>query len=286
VEPREAVEAYYRQTWWDYRFLWSNSRNLALHFGQYDETARTHSAALENANRVLARIAGVRRGDWVLDAGCGVGGSSLWLARQLGASVVGIALGGDQTARAARAARAHGFERRVRFLRADFTSIPLRSETFDVVWALESVCHAADKAAFYREASRVLRPGGRIVVADFMRRSGAPEEDGGRLLQQWIAGWAMAGLDTAAEHCRNAHDAGLVGARVDDATLRTLPSLRRLYRMARFCFPMAALARRLGIRSGIQHANVVASIRQYEALKRGQWMYGILAARKPEDGTR
>jgi tocopherol O-methyltransferase len=275
-----AIERYYEQTWWDYRFLWLNGRNLALHFGQYDEGIRRHADALVHANRVLARCARLVPGERVLDAGCGVGGSSLWLADEARVRVVGIALGEEQVARATRAARKRGLAGRVHFLRADFTRSPFRSGSFDVVWALESLCHAADKPAFFREVARLLRPGGRLVVADFMRLAHRPDPVGARLLREWADGWAMGGLDTAREHCANARAAGLVDASVQDVTARVRPSLRRLYRMATLTFPMAFIARRCGLRSPVQHANVVASIRQYQALRGGHWQYGILTAHR------
>jgi cyclopropane fatty-acyl-phospholipid synthase-like methyltransferase len=281
MQTRGTVEQYYEQTWWDYRFLWLNGRNLALHFGQYDEGIRTHADALVHTNRVLARCARLAPGERVLDAGCGVGGSSLWLARHARARVVGIALGEEQIARATRAARKRGLADRAHFLRADFTRPPFAPASFDVVWALESLCHAADKPAFFREVARALCPGGRLVVADFMRLAHHPDPAGARLLREWSDGWAMGGLDTAEEHRRNALDAGLAEATVQDVTARVRPSLRRLYRMAKLTFPMALLARRCGLRSPVQHANVVASIRQYQALRGGHWQYGILTAHRP-----
>src|SRR6266536_3557147 len=96
----DAVVAYYDHTWLDYRLLWLNRRTLSVHFGYTDATTRGHADALLNMNRVLADRAGIRPGAHVLDAGCGVGGSSLWLAQSRGAIVVGITPVASQVARA------------------------------------------------------------------------------------------------------------------------------------------------------------------------------------------
>jgi hypothetical protein len=48
--------------------------------------------------------------------------------------------------------------------------------------------------------------------------------------------------------------------------------------MARWSYPAAALLRQLGIRSAVQHGNVIAALRQYQLLERGGWWYGILSA--------
>jgi tocopherol O-methyltransferase len=277
-----AVERYYDETWADYRCLWLNRRNLAFHFGYYDAPeVRRHAEALENTNRQLARRAAVRPGSRVLDAGCGVGGSSLWLARHHRATVVGITLVRSQAAMGRQMAAAGEGPGRALFLQADYTVVPFRDGTFDVVWALESLCHAADKAAFYREAARVLRPRGRLVVAEYMRASRPLGPGGERIVREWLDGWAIPDLDTPEEHRAHAVRAGLRDAAVEDYTARVRPSLRRLFRIARVSYPFALTARVLRMRSAVQHGNVTAALRQYEALEQGHWVYGILSATKP-----
>jgi cyclopropane fatty-acyl-phospholipid synthase-like methyltransferase len=278
-----AVDAYYAETWWDYRILWLDRRALAFHFGHHDRTTRSHADALNNANRRLADTARVAAGDRVLDAGCGVGGSSLWLARHRRAAVVGITCVGSQAARARRAARAQGDS--PVFVQGDFMAMPLRDGSFDVVWALESLCHGRDKAAFYREASRLLRPNGRLVVAEYMLLAEPTGESNRRLVREWLDGWAMPGLASPERHRAWAGEAGLIDARVEDATARVAPSLRRLHRIAAFTYPLAWLAHVLRLRSHVQHGNVIAALRQYEALLRGLWIYGVLSASKPGGGA-
>src|SRR5262249_24453404 len=142
------IRAYYTGTSFDYWAAWLNVRNLAMHFGyQLDDTV-SHSESLTNANKVLARVAEIAPGDRVLDAGCGLGGTSLWLAVERKARVTGIALGADQISSAIRASRGRSPGFKLRFLVADFTKLPFRDESFDVVWAQESLCHANDKFAF------------------------------------------------------------------------------------------------------------------------------------------
>lgn len=279
--PRRDIDEYYNQTWIDYRGLWLNRRNLAFHFGYHDQTAHTHADALLNTNRVLADRANVQPGHRVLDAGCGVGGSSLWLARQRGAEVVGVTVVHSQVAHAQRLATAQRLAARACFIQADYTQVPFADATFDAVWALESLCHAADKAAFYREAARLLRPGGRLVVAEYMRAGRPLDRAGEETVRQWLDGWAIPDLDTGAEHIRHATAAQLVDVGIEDFTNRTRPSLRRLYRIACVSYPFALTARVLRMRSRVQHGNVISALRQYQALQRGYWFYGVLAATKP-----
>src|SRR3954454_606250 len=87
----ESVVRYYAATTFGYHAVWTGRRDLALHFG-YQEPARplSHRASLLNMNAALAARAGIGPGDRVLDAGCGYGGSALWLAASIGCAVVGI----------------------------------------------------------------------------------------------------------------------------------------------------------------------------------------------------
>ncbi|MGH3751787.1 MAG: methyltransferase domain-containing protein [Pseudonocardiaceae bacterium] len=283
-DPRsltQAIVGYYDETWLDYRVLWLNRDNLAVHFGYTDDSTRSHTDALKNMNRVLAERVQIQPGERVLDAGCGVGGSSLWLAHERSVDVVGITLAARQVAMARSYAAHRGLTGRVHFDQADFTATPFPDMSFDIVWAVESLCHAPDKAAFYREAARLLRPGGRVVVADFVRADRPLDPTGERLLQEWLDGWAVPDIDTPGEHLAHLADAGFAEARLDDVTVHTRPSLRRLYRMAYWTYPLAVLGRVTGVRSAVQHGNVIASIRQYQALRHRAWFYSILSATKP-----
>lgn len=280
----QAIIDYYDESWVDYRLLWLNPDNLAVHFGYADETTRGHTDALKNMNRVLAERAAVRPGDRVLDAGCGVGGSSLWLARERDAEVVGITPVASQVAMARRYAARRGLADRVRFEQADYAATSFPDAGFDVVWVLEALCHAPSKAAFYREAARLLRPGGRLVVAEYLRTDRPVDEVGERLLHEWLDGWAIPDIDSPDEHRAHLAAAGFTDIRLDDVTAHTRPSLRRLYRMAYYTFPLAVIGRTLRIRTAVQHQNVVGSVRQYQALRRNAWFYSIISATKPTVG--
>ena len=78
------VLAYYKSTNFDYEHFWSGRRALALHFGYFDAGVKTHEQSLLKLNQVLADLAHIEASDSVLDAGCGYGGSSIWLGEQIG----------------------------------------------------------------------------------------------------------------------------------------------------------------------------------------------------------
>jgi tocopherol O-methyltransferase len=280
----ESVVRYYDETRFDYRAAWYNSDNLAFHFGYHDESHVSHNDALENANQVLSEIAEIGPNDHVLDAGCGLGGSSCWLAQRLRARVTGISVVPYQIKKARHIAAKRGLTDLTRFEVANYSLTAFEDQSFDVVWALESLCHASDKSLFYKEAARLLRPGGRLVLAEYTRSDLNLSPHGEALMTCWLEGWKIPSLLSQSQHMELAAKAGFSGIIFRDATKYTRPSLKRLYLRACCVFPLALSLRALGLRSALQHSNVVASVRQYQALTRGYWFYGILAAVK--DPTR
>jgi tocopherol O-methyltransferase len=276
-----SIVDYYVHTATDYRLVWQDRKNLAFHFGYFDKTTHTHAKSLDNANYTLARLADIRPNMRVLDAGCGTGGSSLWLAEHCDATPVGVALGHAAIAKARKVARLRRLDRKATFCVADYTTLPFPDGSFDVVWALESVCHAPVKAAFYQEAARVLRPGGRLVLAEYMRTRRTQTISEGQMIAAWLAGWAIPDIDTREEHIGAARTAGFMSIQVQDFTPLTRRSLRRLYHRAVAARPLNRLLYAIGVRNAVQYGNVIASHLQYLALQRGLWFYGVLTATRP-----
>lgn len=276
-----SIVRYYDDTWFDYSSLWARRSDPAFHYGYYDEDCRHHRQAIANANATLAKFARVQQGDRVLDAGCGRGGSCFWLAENVGARAVGINLVPSQLDYAKREATRRGLGNHIEFERADYTSTRFESESFDVVWALESLCHSPRKYDFYSEASRLLRPGGRLVVAEYMLADRATSETDDALLADWLSGWSIPALDTEAQHFANAASAGLEAISVRDWTSNMTRSSLRLYCMAVICHWLSSLLNNAGLRSDVAHGNLLSARYQYEALRKGLWRYKIMSAEKP-----
>ena len=272
------IEKYYDGSWLDYRLLWLNRGNLAVHFGYFDEHHRKHAPALENLNRVLANHAGIQSGERVLDAGCGIGGSAIWLAERRDAEVVGITPVHSQLKRARESVLRRKVAHKVRLLRCDYAQTSFADQSFDVVWAMESLCHAQDKAEVYKEFYRVLKPGGRLVIAEYMRTIRPLSPANEILVNDWLSSWAIPDIDTAAEHSESATSAGFVDITNRDVTVHVEPSLRRLYRLCLLGVPIDRLLKKIGFRR--ESRNVNGAYKQYRALRAAAWYYSIFTARK------
>jgi MPBQ/MSBQ methyltransferase len=107
----------------------------------------------------------------VLDVGCGVGGTSRYLAKKLGpnAAVTGITLSPNQVKRATELAQEQGVEN-AKFTVMNALEMEFPDNSFDIVWACESGEHMPDKEAYINEMMRVLKPGGKFVMATWCQR--------------------------------------------------------------------------------------------------------------------
>lgn len=107
----------------------------------------------------------------ILDVGCGIGGSTLYLAQKFKAKATGITLSPVQVSRATERASEAGLNQTVQFQLADALNMPFEDNSFDLVWSLESGEHMPDKTKFLQECYRVLQPGGTLIMATWCHRS-------------------------------------------------------------------------------------------------------------------
>jgi tocopherol O-methyltransferase len=274
--------SYFEDAHRDYRRWWITSTALAMHFGFYDQDTSNHAEALLNMNRVLAMRAELHSSDRVLDAGCGVGGSAIWLARELGVRVVGINVVPGDIDRARRYARRRKVADRVTFELQDMTRTAFPDASFDVVWAIESVCHVPDKREFLAEARRLLRPGGRLIVADAYRRQRPFGPANERLLHDWLSSWAVPDLVTPDEFTSAAEQNGFARVRFEDVSAHVRPSSRRMYRLMCVLYPLGVAGRMIGLITDVQLANRRSALVQHRVVQRDLLVYGIISATASE----
>lgn len=153
--------------------LWEQIWGEHMHHGYYGadgkEPKERRQAQIDLIEELL-RWAKVQQATRILDVGCGIGGSSLYLADKFNAQATGITLSPVQANRAIERARAVGLSDRTQFQVADALAMPFADQTFDFVWSLESGEHMPDKQKFLQECYRVLKPGGTFLMATWCHR--------------------------------------------------------------------------------------------------------------------
>jgi sterol 24-C-methyltransferase len=150
----ELVDAYYDAVTDFYEHGWGQSFHFAPRFE--DETRRE---SLRRHEYHLALRLALEPGMRVIDLGCGIGGPMRNIARFADVDVTGITINAHQVRRCEQHNAAAGLGDRCRAIEGDFAAIPCEERAFDAGFALEALCHAADRHAVFAEVHRVLRPG-------------------------------------------------------------------------------------------------------------------------------
>jgi SAM-dependent methyltransferase len=166
------------------------------------------------ANDALAERAGIGKGTRVVDFCSGLGGPSRYFARRYGADVIGIELTPARVKGAQHLTRLVGLQNSVRVVEGNVMQVPLPDTSADVVISQEALLHVPDKARALAEAYRILKPGGRIALTDWIAHRPLSDADR-KLMWQGMAVADLYGLQTYADLIRRA---GFSVNSVDDLT--------------------------------------------------------------------
>ena len=187
-----------------YRLFWGPH----IHHG-YWEGGENSARAQVQLTEKLAKIARIAPSSTVYDIGCGMGGSSVWLARNLQCQVTGVTLSPVQRMYAASAATLRGVRPRPKFLCADAEKIEFEPDSADVVWSIECTEHLFDKPAFFRKAATWIKPGGRFALCAWLAGEPPLSQEQIALTQKVCRGMFCPSLGTQADYCKWFEDAGL-----------------------------------------------------------------------------
>ena len=279
MSAKHDVAQYYNQTQNHYERWWQLEEGMALHYGIWLADTINFLEALENTSRIMMEQIGVETGCRVLDAGCGVGGSAIYLARQKNTRVSGITLSEKQLQTATSNASKHEVESLVDFSLQDYTNTTFPNNTFDVIWACESISSTSDKSNFAQEAYRLLKPGGRIVLSDFFKTNEEAHQSD-NLLQQWSDSWAMAPLVTSEELARALKTSGFKILKEENFTGEIHRTAKKLYRGYLFGSIPSRVYNFIFGASRYSRNHYSSGHYQYKALELGLWQYKVMSFTK------
>ncbi|KAK2615249.1 hypothetical protein N8I77_002017 [Diaporthe amygdali] len=216
-----------------YLSLWGTH----IHHGYWptpeSKASETKEQAQINLIRLLLETSQISEGSKVLDVGCGIGGTSRYLASQLGCTVTGITISTKQVEMATRLTKSEaakedaslsdqeadqeGFLKigkgKVKFIELDAEKMgdvfAAQSESFDAVWICEALSHFPNKSLFFQNAHKSLKKGGKLALADWFKAEGLGDKEFTDDIKPIEDGMLLPPLCAQADYVNYAKEAGL-----------------------------------------------------------------------------
>jgi ubiquinone/menaquinone biosynthesis C-methylase UbiE len=221
----DVIKAFGRHVHWGY---WENPARADGSVSDYARAAEELCRRVGDAGKARDRIR-------LLDVGCGFGGTIASLNERFSSiELVGLNIDRRQLERARREVQAQP-DNSIEFIEGNACQLPFPDDSFDVVLAVECIFHFPSRLEFFREARRVLRPGGYLGLSDLI-----PTKEMQPFLQFM---WLFMGSSvlrtygkcdtnfTLEEYRALAEKTGFSVCEVEDVTLNTVPTYRVLQQL-------------------------------------------------------
>lgn len=272
---------YYTECQTDYELIWHLKTHNCMHYGYWSKGITKLRDALNAMTCLVSQTGAIKAGEKVLDMGCGVGGPAVYLAKSVNCFVHGISISEEQINQANELARKNELSKQVLFTVNDYLRTGFESNSFDVIYAIESSCYAVSKEVFLEEAFRLLKPKGRLIVLDFFWRRKPLKVNEQKLMKNWTDSWAICDFEYENKFLSFLKTTGFFKIKQTIINENVFPSIKRLY----YCyFPgliIDTLLRFFGHRSNTLKKNMHSSKYQFKAFKKELWNYNLFYAEKP-----
>jgi len=279
---KEDTKKYYDTTQISYNLLWMNKKNLAMHYGFWGRGIKSLHEALLNQNKETAEALGIKKDDKVLDAGCGVGGSAIWVAENYGVKVTGISIVDKQIKQAQNNAKRRKVDHLVDFKVMDYCSTDFPDEFFDKIYAMESMCYAKNKSVFVKEMYRILKPGGSLAISDAFLDDKTIQKSDELMLKDWMVGWAVPNVSKIKNFHDDLSQAGFKEINDINVNDQIIPSAKRINKIGKVFYPFDWTCNKLGLVSDTTFKSTIATVVQLHLFSEMIMQYHLIKAKKPE----
>lgn len=175
AEDKDVARSFYNLATEFYEYGWGDS----FHFG-FRQRHDPHWKSTHNSQAFVAQRMQVSDGSKVLDMGCGIGGPLRGIVRMTGANITGITINEHQVNRGREitAELSPWMQERCHYDVQDYHNIKGYEEnTYDAAFYMESSLHTIERTKTFKEAYRLLKPGGRLVAMEYVTLPGWKPND-------------------------------------------------------------------------------------------------------------
>ena len=162
------VATYYERAWTILAQWYHVEKTLCIHYGYHDTTTKGFIASIYRMNDLVAELLQIKskKPTKLLDAGCGVGGTSIYLAKKYpNSEFIGITNTPKQVEMGTKFIQERNLSN-CQILYGDYTQTNFPNDYFDDIFAIESVSYASELSNFLKEMNRILKPGGKLIILD------------------------------------------------------------------------------------------------------------------------
>ncbi|MBI3035120.1 methyltransferase domain-containing protein [Candidatus Woesearchaeota archaeon] len=251
------------------------------HFGFYPDKINSISEkkAQELMHELLAKRLNVKSNQLILDAGCGQGFVSAYLAKKFNCRIIGITIVPFEVHKAKRLAEKLNVSN-VEYRLMDYSNTNFEDNKFDSIYAIESFVHSPDANATLGEFLRILKPDGKLAIFDYTISNDNEFTDYEKKIWGVIVERTAMGSIKSMRHGSFPNllkKAGFESISHEDISENVLPSIQKLNKLAKIPYIFVNF-----LKLHEHFINVTAAIEVYKLAQKGMFKYNIFTAKKPK----
>lgn len=263
-EHYDFLSPYYLRLWGDH-----------IHHGYWIQGDESKEEAEINLVKLLIEKSGIREDAKILDVGCGVGGSSIYLTKNLGAKLTGITLSSVQVDIANRNANENGVN--VEFVQCDAENFHRQNE-YDAIWSIEAISHFDNQETFFANIAESVKKAGIIAVIDWFKAENLSSADVEKYIDPIRKGMLTPNMKTMSDYKLYLENAGFVVTNFVDISSnvsKTWDISLKIIRNPRLWL--------IAIMHGKDFINFLRSFRAMRnGFKSKKFVYGLITAELPK----
>ena len=272
---------YYNDCKKDYRLLWRLDRAWGMHYGYFDKGDKSLTNAILKMNEQIIKNTSINSKSNVLDAGCGYAGTAIYIADKIKCHIEAITIVNEQVETAKKVISERKLDKYINVSKQDYTNTNFKDNSFDIIYGIESVCHA-DKKAFLKESYRLLKPNGVLIIYDGYNTKEKDKYTKKELkyMKNWNKGWAVDSLETGQFFIDESKKIGFKKQKYVNITDKVIKTSKIMYIASFPAYFVDLFGRIFKKRTKYNKGNVKAAKYQYICMKKNLWEYGYFKAFK------